>query len=82
MPLPSNSQSTIDTIVDLAERIARSAPDCAPIAMQIIDLARDLGGQPDQGLIQDALDAEISADTFSDVETQNAASAVAKALRD
>ncbi len=82
MPLPSNSQSTIETIVDLAERIARSAPDCAPIAMQIIDLARDLGGQPDQGLIQDALDAEISADTFSDVETQNAASAVAKALRD
>jgi hypothetical protein len=82
MPLPSNSQSTIDTIVDLAERIARSAPDCAPIAMQIIDLARDLGGQPDQGLIQDALDAEISADSFSDVETQNAASAVAKALRD
>ena len=82
MPLPSNSQSTIDTIVDLAERIARSAPDCAPIAMQIIDLARDLGGQPDQGLIQDALDAEISADTFSDVETQNAASAVAKAHRD
>ena len=82
MPLPSNSQSTIDTIVDLAERIARSAPDCAPIAMQIIDLVRDLGGQPDQGLIQDALDAEISADTFSDVETQNAASAVAKALRD
>jgi hypothetical protein len=50
--------------------------------MQIIDLARDLGGQPDQGLIQDALDAEISADSFSDVETQNAASAVAKALRD
>ncbi len=82
MPLPSNSQSTIDTIVDLAERIARSAPDCAPIAMQIIDLARDLGGQPDQGLIQDALDAEISVDSFSDVETQNAASAVAKALRD
>ena len=82
MTLPSNSQSTIDTIVDLAERIARTAPDCAPIAMQIIDLARDLGGQPDQGLIQDALDAEISADTFSDVETQNAASAVAKALRD
>jgi hypothetical protein len=82
MTLPSNSQSTIDTIVDLAERIARTAPDCAPIAMQIIDLARDLGGQPDQGLIQDALDAEISADTFSDIETQNAASAVAKALRD
>jgi hypothetical protein len=82
MPVSSASQPSIDAIVDLAERIARSAPDCAPLAMQIIDLARDLGGGPDQGTIQDALDAELSADTLSDMETQNAASAVARALRD
>jgi hypothetical protein len=81
MPSTGNDQQTADTIVELAEMIARSSPECAPLALQIVDLARGLGGGPDQGTIQDVLDADLLDDSLSDVDSQSTASAVAKALK-
>lgn len=76
-----NTQQAADAIVDLAEQIARSSPECAPLAMQIVDLAREFVQEPDRGAIQDVLDAGVLDGTLSDVETQSTASAVAKALK-
>lgn len=82
MTSPPADPETIDTIVRLAEEIARAAPDCAARAMQIAELARSLDGAPDDALIRDVLDTEILTDDFSDAATGNAASRVARALKD
>jgi hypothetical protein len=82
-PMPSpRTQSAIETIVLLAEEISRAAPECATKAMQIVELARGLDEEPDQATIQDALDSQTLDAGFSDVGSQNAARAVADALKD
>ncbi len=78
----ATSQATIDTIVQLAEEIGRAAPECAGKAMQIAELARTLHDQPDQAAIQDALDSQVFTNELSDVGSQNAARAVAEALKE
>lgn len=80
MPSPG-MQRSIETIILLAEEISRTAPECATKAMQIVDLARGLGEEPDQATIQDALDSQSLDTGFSDVGSQNAARAVADALK-
>lgn len=74
-------QRSIETIILLAEEISRTAPECATKAMQIVDLARGLGEEPDQATIQDALDSQSLDTDFSDLGSQNAARAVADALK-
>jgi hypothetical protein len=77
----AKNQSTLDSIIALAEEIARASPECAVKAMQIIDLVTGLEGEPDQETVRDALDAEIGEGGLSDVSTQKAATAVIKATR-
>ncbi len=45
-------------------------------------LARELDAAPDQATVQDALDAQMLDNDLSDVNTQNAASAVVRALKE
>ena len=77
----AKNQPILDSIRHLAEEMARSSPDCASRAMQIVDLVRSLESEPDEGTVQDALSAEIDDGSFSDVSTRNAAAAVVKALK-
>jgi DNA relaxase NicK len=72
----------VETIISLAEEIARTSPESAARAMQIAELARDLEAEPDQATVKDALDAQALDNTMSDVSTQNAAAAVVKALKE
>jgi hypothetical protein len=72
----------VDTIIRLAEEIGRTAPECATKAMQIAELARELDSAPDQATVKDALDAQSLDDDLSDVDTQCAASAVVRALKE
>lgn len=73
----------VDTIIQLAEEIGRASPESATKAMQIAELARDLDLGPDQATVQDTLDAQSLDDqNLSDVNTQSAASAVVRALKE
>ncbi|BAQ44117.1 MULTISPECIES: hypothetical protein [Methylobacterium] len=47
-------QRTLDAVVELAEEIARLAPDCADRAVQIVRLIRAVD-PPDRELEEDAL---------------------------
>ena len=78
---PVETTGSVDTIVRLAEEIARTAPECAPKAMQIAELARALQAAPDQATVQDAIDAKALDDDLSDISSQSAASEVVKALK-
>jgi hypothetical protein len=76
-----DSQATIDAIAALAEEIARSNPECAPKAMQILELAKDLEAKPDIAAIGDAIDAG-TAGGLSDTEVRSASLEVARTVRD
>ena len=78
---PVETTGPVETIVRLAEEIARMAPECAPKAMQIAELARELEAAPDQATVQDAIDSKALEDDLSDISSQSAASAVVKALK-
>ena len=78
---PVETTGSIETIVRLAEEIARMAPECAPKALQIAELARELEAAPDQATVQDAIDSKALEDDLSDISSQSAASAVVKALK-
>jgi hypothetical protein len=45
--------SQVDTIIALAEEIARVAPECTNKALSIIEFARELGDRPDRTMIED-----------------------------
>jgi len=76
----ADQQTTLDTIVSLAEDIARSHPDCADKALSIIRLLGDLSGTPDKASIEDAIDAEAAGD-LSDTTVRNATTAVMRTMR-
>ncbi|HEX2137665.1 MAG TPA: hypothetical protein VHG30_17520 [Microvirga sp.] len=78
---PVETAGTIDTIVRLAEEIAQMAPECAPKAMQIAELARGLESAPDQATVREAIEAKSLDDDLSDISSQSAASEVVKALK-
>jgi hypothetical protein len=77
----ANDQAAIDAIVALAEEIARTSPECADKAMQILDLARTLDSRPDQAAIEDAIEAGTDGD-LSDTRVRSASSAVVRSIRD
>ncbi len=83
MAMPTaNTTGIVETIIRLAEEIGRAAPEVSAKAMQIADLARDLDTGPDQATVQDALDAQNLDTSLSDIDTQSAASAVVRALKE
>jgi hypothetical protein len=75
-----DQQTTLDTIAGLAEEIARTNPDCADKALNIIRLLGDIGGKPDKASIEDAIEAEAAGD-LSDTTVRNATNAVIKTMR-
>ena len=81
MPGPSQHQAVLDTIVMLADQIARTAPDCADQAMQIVKLVQELAPEPDRNLIKDAIEVETADTDLSDARIQTTADAVMKAVR-
>ncbi len=81
MPATSQNQAALDTIVMLAEQIARTSPECADQAMQIVKLIQELGPAPDRGLIKDTIDAETADSDVSDARVQTTTDAVMRAVR-
>jgi hypothetical protein len=80
--MPRDAQAAFDTIVQLAEDIARTSPESADRATRIIELLREVQPQSlDRATIADAIDAQ-SAPDLSDSGVNNAASAVLNTLRD
>jgi hypothetical protein len=81
MPNASQRQAVLETIVMLAEQIARTAPDCAEQAMQIAKLVQELGSDPDPALIKDTIEVETADTDLSDARVQTTADAVMRAVR-
>ena len=79
MPRPG-SQATIDAISGLAEEIARTSPECADKAMQILDLVKGLERSPDLAAIEDAIDAGTDGG-LTDTEVRSASREVARTMR-
>jgi hypothetical protein len=78
-----NTQSLeiIETITSLAEDIARSAPECATKAMQIIDLVRELDAVPDRETIEDAIETSLNDSELSDPQLRTMTSAIVNAVK-
>ena len=81
MSSASQHQAVLDTVVMLAEQIARAAPECAEQAMQIVKLVQELAPEPDRSLIKDAIDLETADTDLSDARVQTTADAVMRAVR-
>ena len=76
-----DQQTIVETIMQLAEEIARTSPESAERAMQIIKLLRDLDAvQPDRATIQDAIEAETDTD-LSDLKLRSTTEAVVRTMR-
>jgi hypothetical protein len=81
MTTATQHQSVLDTVAMLADQIARTAPECASQAMEIVKLVNELGAAPDRALVQDALDAETADTDLSDARVQTTTDAVMRAVR-
>ena len=81
MSTASQRQSVLDTVVMLADQIARTSPESAEQAMQIVKLVNELGPEPDRNLIKDAIDLETADTDLSDARIQTPADAVMRAVR-
>ena len=81
MSTASQRQAVLDTIAALADQIARTSPECADQAMQIVKLVHELGSEPDRTLIKDAIDMETADTDVSDARVQTTADAVMRAVR-
>lgn len=81
MPSASQRQSVVETVVMLAEQIARSSPEAADQAMQIVKLVHELGPEPDRDLIKDTLEVETADTDLSDARVQTTADAVMRAVK-
>jgi hypothetical protein len=77
----SRHQAAVEAIAHLAEQIARTSPESAEMAMQIVKLLDDLDAvSPDRDSIQDAIETEAVSD-MSDLQLRNATEAVLRTLR-
>ncbi len=74
-------QDVLDTVVMLADQIARTAPECAEQAMQIVKLVQELAPAPDRSLVQDALAIETADTDVSNARVQTATDAVMRAVK-
>jgi hypothetical protein len=81
MATPAQQQTVLDSVVMLADQIARAAPECADQAMQIVKLVQELGPAPDRALVQDAIDLETADTDLSDARVQTTTDAVMRAVR-
>ena len=75
-------RTAISLAIDLAEEIARAAPECASKAMQIVTILHDLEKKPDQALVHDVIEAETLSADLPEVSVRNTAAAVVRALGD
>ncbi len=76
----AKDQSAIDAIIALAEEIARTSPECADKAMQILDLLKGLEHGPDLAAIEDSIDAGTDGG-LTDTEVRSASREVARTMR-
>ena len=81
MSTASERQTVLDTVVMLADQIARTSPECAEPAMQIVKLVNELGPEPDRALIKDTIDLETADTDLSYARVQTTAEAVMRAVR-
>ena len=77
----SQHQTVLDTVAMLADQIARTSPECAEQAMQIVKLVHELDAGPDRDLIKDALDLETVDTDLSESRAQTTADALLRAAR-
>lgn len=73
--------TTVQAITALAEEIARTSPECAEKAMQIVELVRGIDAKPDQASIEDAIEVGTGGD-LSDTSVRSASGAVLRSIRD
>ena len=77
------NSSILDTIVTLAEEIARANPECAQKAVKIVELVGELNAADlDRSAIRDAIEVETADSDLSDVRLSSATDAVLKAARE
>ena len=77
------NSAILDTIVSLAEEIARTSPDCAHKAVKIVELVGELDARDlDRTAMEDALAAETADTDLSDARLRSTAAAVLKAARE
>ncbi len=77
------NSAILDTIVSLAEEIARTSPDCADKAVKIVELVGELDTHDlDRTAMEDALAAETADTDLSDARLRSTADAVLKAARE
>ena len=65
----------------LADQIARTSPESADQAMQIVKLVHELGSEPDRALVKDTIEVETADTDLSDARIETTADAVMKAVR-
>ncbi len=77
------NSALLETIVSLAEEIARASPDCADKAVKIVELVGELDAKAlDRGAMEDALAVETADSDLSDVRLRSTADAVLRAARE
>jgi hypothetical protein len=77
------NSAILETIVNLAEEIARTSPDCAHKAVKIVELVGELDARDiDRAAVQDAIEVETADSDLSDVRLASATDAVLKAARE
>ena len=82
MTATADFNTTLETIAQLADDIARVSPESADRAMRIVKLLRDLEvARPDRATVQDAIEAQTATD-LSDVQLRNTTDAVLRTMRD
>ena len=81
MPAAPDRQALLDAVVMLADQIARTSPESADHAMQIVKLVHELGPEPDRALVKDTIEVETADTDLSDARVETTADAVMKAVR-
>jgi hypothetical protein len=81
MPAASDRQAVLDAVAMLADQIARTSPESADQAMQIVKLVHELGSEPDRALVKDTIEVETADTDLSDARIETTADAVMKAVR-
>ena len=81
MPAASDRQAVLDAVAMLADQIARTSPESADQAMQVVKLVHELGSEPDRALVKDTIEVETADTDLSDARIETTADAVMKAVR-
>ena len=81
MATTTQQQAVLDAVAMLADQIARTSPESAHQAMQIVKLVQELAPAPDRDLIKDTIDLETADSDVSDARVQTATDAVMRAVR-